>query len=145
MIRTGTSTPAGSGGLRHQGGFVRGAIVLFVIVTVVGVFVLDILSVYTAHSTLDAQTRSAAVAAATTYVQLSNDTAAEQAAAQYLSDHGSTLVKIVSDHTNGINVYTVTASRVAKTYVFHYLAKLPKVGGWIDRHLHPVVSGDNSQ
>ena len=131
------------GGLRHQGGFIRGAIILFVVLTVVGMFILDILSVYTAHRTLGEQTRSAAQAAATTYIQFSNDAAAEQAAAQYLSDHGSTLVKIVPNHENGLNVYTVTAKRAAKTYFFHYLAKLPAIGKWIDRQLHPVVAGNN--
>ena len=134
---------AGGGGLRHQGGFIRGAIVLFVVLTVVGVFLLDILSVYTAHRMLGEQARAAAAASATTYVKFSDDAAARQTAAQYLSARGSTLVKFVSDHTNGLNVFTVTAKRVAKTYVLHYFAKLPKIGGWIDRQLHPEVSGDN--
>jgi predicted metalloprotease len=135
----------GLGGLRHQGGFIRGAIVLFVVLTIVGMLILDILSVYTAHRTLGEQTRSAAEAAATAYVQSSNDASAEQAAAQYLSEHGSTLVKIVPDHANGLNVYTVTAKRGTKTYFFHYFARLPKIGGWIDRQLHPQVTGDNLQ
>jgi hypothetical protein len=119
--------------------------VLFIVVTIVGVFILDILSVYTAHQTLNEQTRSAAIEAATSYVNLGSEPAAELAAKQYLSDHGSTLVKIVGNPANGLNDYTVTAKRTAKTYFFRYLAKLPKVGGWIDRQLHPTVTGDNSQ
>ena len=118
---------------------------LFIVVTIVGVCILDILSVYTAHQTLSEQTTSAAIAAATSYVNSSSEPAAELAARQYLADHGSTLVKIVADHANGLNDYTVTAKRTAKTYFFRYLAKLPKVGGWINRQLHPVVTGDNSQ
>jgi hypothetical protein len=144
-IRTSTPARSRSGSLRHQEGLVRGAIVLFVILTIVGMFILDILSVYTAHQTLGEQTRSAAIEAATSYVNSSSETVAEQAARQYLSDHGSTLVKIVGDHANGLNDYTVTAKRFAKTYLFRYFAKLPKVGGWIDRQLHPTVTGDNSQ
>ena len=144
MNRTGAPATRLVDGLRHQGGFIRGAIVLFVIVTVVGMFILDILSVYSAHKTLGEQTTAAAIEAATTYVQLGTEQSADQAATTYLSDHGSTLVKITSDHTNGANTYTVTAKRGVKTYIFHYLAKLPKVGGWMDRQLHPVVTGDNS-
>ena len=130
--------------LRHQGGLVRGAIVLFIVLTVIGAFVLDIFSVYTAHNMLDGQTSSAAKAAATSYVQYSSDALAEQVAAAYLSDHGSTLVSIVPDHADGLNVYTVTAKREARTYILRYLAKLPVIGGWIDRQLHPVVTGNNT-
>jgi hypothetical protein len=133
------------GGLRHQDGFVRGAIVLFVVVSVVGMFILDVVSVYSAHKTLMEQTGSAAAEAATSYVQVASEQIADQAAASYLSDHGSTLVKIVSNHANGLNVYTVTAKRVAKTYFFHYLTGLPKIGHWIYKQLHPVVTGDNAQ
>jgi hypothetical protein len=140
-----SARPMGFGALRHQGGFVRGAIVLFALLTLVGAFVLDILSVYTAHHMLDGQTQSAAKAAAASYVQYSSDGLAEQEATQYLSDHGSTLVKIVPDHANGLNVYTVSAKRPVKTYLLRFFAKLPAIGGWIDRQLHPVVTGDNTQ
>jgi hypothetical protein len=133
------------GGLRHQDGFIRGAIVLFIIVTVVGLFILDILSVYTAHQTLGDQTRSAALEAATSFVQQGSEPVADQAASQYLSHHGSTLVKIVGNHGNGLNKYTVTAKRPVKTYIFRYLAKLPLIGGWMNRQLHPVVTGANNQ
>jgi hypothetical protein len=136
-------SPSARESLRHQEGFVRGAIVVFVVLTVVGMFILDILSVYSAHHTLSEQTRSAAEAAATSYVQNASDAAAEQVAVQYLSHHGSTLVKFVPDHSNDANVFTVTAKRPAKTYFFHYLTGLPKVGKWIDRQLHPEVTGDN--
>jgi cobalamin biosynthesis protein CobD/CbiB len=145
-IRTSDATRGRtSGNLRHQDGFVRGAIVLFVIVSVVGMFILDVLSVYTAHKTLVEQTASAATEAATSYVQVGSEQIADQAAANYLADRGSTLVKIVGNHTNGLDVYTVTAKRVAKTYFFHYLTGLPKIGHWIDKELHPVVTGDNTQ
>jgi hypothetical protein len=142
-IRTSVPSPGRTGSLRHQEGFLRGAIVLFVILTIVGMFILDILSVYTAHRTLGDQTRSAALEAATSYVQQGSEPVAEQAAADYLSARGSTLVKVVGDHANGLNDYTVTAKRGVKTYLFHYLAKLPMVGGWINRQLHPVVTGAN--
>ena len=115
------------------------------IVSVVGMFILDVLSVYTAHKTLVEQTASAATEAATSYVQVGSEQIADQAAANYLADRGSTLVKIVGNHTNGLDVYTVTAKRVAKTYFFHYLTGLPKIGPWIDKKLHPVVTGDNTQ
>jgi predicted metalloprotease len=137
----GSARRSTGGGPRHQEGFIRGAIVLFVIVTVVGMFILDILSVYTAHTTLGDQTRDAANEAQVTFVQTGSEQEAHQAATSYLAARGSTLVKITGDHTTG--VYKVTAKRYAKTYFLHYLGKLPKMKGWMDRQLHPVVTGDN--
>jgi uncharacterized membrane protein len=134
----------GAAGLRHQqGGIVRGIIVVFLVLTVCGAFTLDILSVYSAHRLLSEQARTAADDAARAYVLHLSDAEAQEAAAQYLSQNGSTLVKFVPTHTNGLDTFTVTAQRPAQTYLLHYLAKVPGIGGWIGRQLHPRASGDN--
>jgi uncharacterized membrane protein len=128
---------------RHQPAFLREAITLFAIIAVVMVVVLDVLSVYTTHRTLTKQTREAAREAVATWVGSSNDAQAEQAAAAYLTEHGSTMVDFGGSHADGETYYTVAATRSAKTYVFRYLARLPWVGDWIDRQLHPEVRNDS--
>ena len=132
-----------AGRVRRQPGFVRAALLLFVVLGVVGVVLLDLLSVYTAHSMLGRQTRQAAKQAAQEYARTANDDAADTAAAQYLTIHGSTMVKFAVDHVDGNNTFTVTARRAAKTYFFGLLTHLPKLGSWVSHRLHPQVTGSN--
>lgn len=130
-------------GSRHQPAFLRGALVTFAVVAVVAVVLLDALSVYTAHRDLKKQTSSAASEAVATWVTTSNDAMAEQAAGAYLREHGVTMVDFGGSHVDGETYYEVTGTCHADTYVFHYLAHLPGIGGWIDRQLHPRVTGDS--
>jgi Flp pilus assembly protein TadG len=128
----------------RQAGFVREAILVFIVLTIVGVFLLDTLSVYSAHRNLKAQAGDAAAAAAQEYATSVSDTAAQSAAAGYLEAHGATLVAFRAHHENDGTWYTVTAQTNADTYVFRYIARLPwGIGSWMDRLLHPKETNDN--
>lgn len=130
-------------GSRHQPAFLRGALVIFAIVAVVAVVVLDVLSIYTAHRDLKKATAKAATEAVATWVSTSNDAMAEQAADAFLRDRGVRMVDFGGSHADGETYYEVTGTRRADTYVFRYLTHLPGIGDWMDRQLHPQVSGDS--
>jgi hypothetical protein len=134
------------GDIRRQDGFVREAILVFIVLTVFGVILLDILSVYSTHRDLKDDAGNAAQAAMQEYVQSTSDLAAQQAAESYLKAHDATLLDFKANHLDGETWYAVTAQTTADTYVFHYLARLPwGMGAWMDRQLHPKETRDNRQ
>jgi Flp pilus assembly protein TadG len=129
---------------RRQPGFVREAILVFVVLSIVGVLILDIFSVYSAHRSLKDEAGNAAVAAMQEYALTTSDSSAQNAAASYLKGRDMTLVGFQAHHESGTPWFAVTAESTANTYVFRYIAHFPwGIGSWMDRQLHPRETNDN--
>ena len=60
-----------------------------------------------------------------------------------LDASGSTFVAFKADHLEDSTFYTITATRQASTYLFHYVGSFPAVGTWAQKVLHPAVSSNN--
>jgi hypothetical protein len=128
--------------LRSQDGFVREAIWIVVILTVIAVVILDGMAIYNAYQSAGNSSANAARAALTEYAQSQNLPAAKLAAQQRLAKSGLTLVDFkVSQGLEGSTSMTVTSRDHADTYVFHYLGKIPPLKKWVERVIDPVRSG----
>lgn len=127
-----------------QPGFVREAVLIFVILSAIGLVVLDTLSVYSAHRTLKEQAAKAAGSAMAAFINSASDAVAQDAADSYLRAHDATLAAFHANHVNGDTWYVVTAKGKADTYVFRHLERLPwGAGGWIRTRLHPTATAGN--
>lgn len=126
--------------LREQDGFIRESIYVFLTLLVVSAIVLDAVAAIQVGQTVKGDARDAAVAAADAFVQTSSNDAAQTQAESVLTSRGDTLLGFSVDSRSGHAVYSVTAQRHARTYVFHYLAKLPRIGDWVERTLNPKAT-----
>jgi hypothetical protein len=68
---------------------------------------------------------------------------AKQEAERALAASDSSLVAFKVEHLEDNTYYTVTATRQANTYLFHYVGDFPAVGTWAQKLLHPAVSSNN--
>lgn len=125
-----------------QGGFVREALFFLVLVTLFALVLLDAIAIYSTHRAVKEDAKKAAQVAVATYVATANDAAAQQAAIAYLDAHKSSIVTFTVQHGEGKTVYQVTAKRDVNTLLLKYVGRLPKVGDWMDRQLHPVATAD---
>jgi hypothetical protein len=126
--------------LREQDGFIRESIYVFLTLLVVSAIVLDAVAAIQVGQTVKGDAHDAAVAAADAFVQTSSNDAARTQAESVLTSRGDTLLGFSVDSRSGHAVYSVTAQRHAHTYVFHYLAKLPRIGDWVERTLNPKAT-----
>jgi Flp pilus assembly protein TadG len=129
--------------LRSQDGFIREAIWIVVILTVIAVVILDGMAIFNAYQSAGDSATNAAEAARTDYAQTTNVAAAKVAADAYLAKKGLEMkgFKAVQT-TDGTVQFTVTARATADTYAFHYLGSIPPLKDWVERTLHPTRTGN---
>ena len=129
--------------LSGQDGFIRESVKVFVIVMIIFVVLLDAHSVFDNRRQAADDAHEAALAAAVVYGETHSDALAKQEAERALSASGSTFVALKAEHLEDSTYYTVTATREASTYLFHYVGGFPAVGTWAEKVLHPAVSSNN--
>ena len=119
-------------------------------IVIVGVLVLDVVSVINASLGVRQNAADAADQALTTLIQTNNPTMAMQSASTFLKLHGSFLVKAGSNVATSVQgpghaTVTITATRKPHTYVFHYFQSLPwGIGPWFHQILNPRSTQTNS-
>jgi Flp pilus assembly protein TadG len=129
--------------LRSQDGFIREAIWIFVILTVIAVVILDGMAIFNAYQSAGDSATNAADAARTDYAQTTNAADAKLAADEYLAKKGLEMKGFKAVQTpDGTVQFTVTARATADTYAFHYLASIPPLKDWVERTLHPTRTGN---
>jgi hypothetical protein len=116
---------------------------VFVVVLIIFVVLLDAHALFDNRRQAGDDAHEAAMAAAVVYSRTENDTQAEREAKRVLDDKDAQMVAFKTEHLADNTYYTVTATREARTYLFHYLAGFPWVGAWAVRLAHPDVSSNN--
>jgi hypothetical protein len=129
--------------LGGQDGFIRESVKVFVIVMIIFVVLLDAHAVFDNRRQTTDDAHEAALAAAAVYGETHNDALAKQEAVRALAASGSTFVAFKAEHLESDTYYTVTATRPAHTYLFHYAGGFPAVGTWAQKLLQPHVSSNN--
>lgn len=128
--------------LRSQDGFIREAIWIVVILTIIAVVILDGMSIFSAYQSAGDSAANAAEAARTEYAQSLNVPAAKLAAEEYLSKKGLEMMGFKAVQTANATVkFTVTAKATADTYAFRYLGAIPPLKDWAERTTHPTRTG----
>jgi len=129
--------------LRGQDGFIREAIWIVVILTIIAVAILDGMAIFSAYQSAGDSATNAAGAARTEYAQSVNVSAAKLAADAYLAKKGLEMVDFkASQAADGNVLFTVTAKATADTYAFHLLGGIPQLKHWVERTTHPVRVGN---
>ena len=129
--------------LRGQDGFIREAIWIVVILTIIAVAILDGMAIFNAYQSAGDSATNAAEAARTEYAQAVNVPAAKLAADAYLAKKGLEMVDFkASQAADGNVLFTVTAKATADTYAFHLLGGIPQLKHWVARMTHPVRVGN---
>ena len=129
--------------LRGQDGFIREAIWLVVVLTIIAVAILDGMAIFNAYQSAGDSATNAADAARTEYAQSVNVPAAKLAADAYLSKKGLEMVGFKAvQATDGTVQFTVTAKATADTYAFRLLGSIPQLKHWVERTTHPVRVGN---
>jgi uncharacterized membrane protein len=129
--------------LGEQDGFIRESVKVFVVVMIIFVILLDGHALFDNRREAGDDAHVAAMAAALVYSTTQNDALAKQQAERVLDERDAQLVAFAGQHVEGDTYYTVTATRAANTYLFHYLASVPGVGSWAEKLSHPDVSSYN--
>ena len=128
--------------LRGQEGFIREILWVALVIAIIAVVVLDGMSIFTAHQSVNDDTISAAREARTEYAQSLNVPAAKLAAQQYLTKSDLQLVSFSAvQNAAGNVVFTVKAKATAHTYVFRFLKYVPGLKKWEQQMTHPSGSG----
>ena len=128
--------------LRNQDGFIREAIWIVVILTIIAVVILDGMAIFSAYQSAGDNATNAAEDARTEYAQSLNVPAAKAAADEYLTKKGLEMVTFTAAQTSGGTVrFTVTAKATADTYAFHLLGAIPPLKDWVERTTHPTRTG----
>ena len=129
--------------LRSQDGFIREALWIVVILTVIAVVILDGMAIFNAYQSAGDNATNAADEARTDYAQTTDVAAAKLAADEYLSKKGLEMVAFKAAQTSdGTVMFTVTAKATTDTYAFHYLGAIPPLKDWVERTTHPVQTGN---
>lgn len=129
--------------LRSQDGFIREAIWIVVILTVLAVVILDGMAIFNAYQSAGDNATNAAEAARTDYAQTTNVAAAKLTADEYLSKKGLEMVDFKAVQTSdGTVKFTITAKATTDTYAFHYLGSIPQLKDWVEHSTHPVETGN---
>jgi hypothetical protein len=127
--------------LRGQDGFIREVIWIVVVLTVIGVVVLDGMAIFGAYQSAD-DAAKAAREARTEYAQSLDVPLAKLAAQQYLTKSGLEMIDFKAVRTDAGSVrFTVKAQASAETYAFRYLGKIPQLEDWVERTTHPMRTG----
>jgi hypothetical protein len=129
--------------LGGQDGFIRESVKVFVVVMIIFVVLLDAHAVFDNRRQAADDAHAAALAAAAVYAETRSDALAKQEAERALDASSSTFVAFKAEHLEDSTFYTVTATREASTYLFHYVGSFPAVGTWAQKVLHPAVSSNN--
>jgi hypothetical protein len=135
---------------QRQDGLIRESLKFALVIVIVGVLVLDVVSVINASLGVRQNAADAADQALTTLIQTNNPTMAMQSASTFLKLHGSFLVKAGSNVATSVQgpghaTVTITATRKPHTYVFHYFQSLPwGIGPWFHQILNPRSTQTNS-
>ena len=128
---------------RGQDGFIREAIWIVVILTIIAVAILDGMAIFNAYQSAGDSATNAADAARTEYAQSVSVSAAKLAADAYLSKKGLEMVNFkAAQAADGNVLFTVTAKATADTYAFHLLGGIPQLKHWVARMTHPVRVGN---
>lgn len=129
---------------------IRESIKYALVIVVLGVLVLDGISVVSASLGVRQNASDAANQALTTFIQTNNAAMAMRSASTFLKLHGSILLKAKSNLTLSIlgadhSTVTITATKKPHTYVFHYFQSLPwGIGPWFHKLLNPTATQTNS-
>jgi len=128
--------------LRGQEGFIREILWVALVIAVIAVVVLDGMSIFTAHQSVNDDTISAAREARTEYAQSLSVPASKLAAEQYLTKSDLQLVSFSAvQNAAGTVVFTVEAKAAAHTYVFRFLKYVPGLKKWEQQMTQPSGSG----
>ena len=129
--------------LRSQDGFIREAIWIVVILSILAVAILDGMAIFNAYQSAGDSATNAAGEARTNYAQTTDVAAAKLAADEYLAKKGLEMKGFKAAQTSdGTVLFTVTARATADTYAFHYLGSIPPLKDWVERTLHPTRTGN---
>ncbi len=131
----------------RQDGFVREVVYTAAVIVIIGVMVLDIVSVVNTSLGVRQNATDAADQALTTYVQTNNTGIAMENASSFLKLHDATLLRsrstmVPATGPEPVRV-TITAAKLPHTYLFHYFQSLPWVGPWFHKILHPQATETN--
>lgn len=126
--------------LREEAGSIRGIVLFMALLAVATLIVLDVVAVYSVRGAVQDDVGRAAHLAVADYMSHADDTSARQQAVAYLAAHDMRLVDFQLRTMGGVVTCTVTGRGTAKTIVLKHIARLPKVGGWIKRRLHPEAT-----
>ena len=130
--------------LRGQDGFIREAVWIVVILTIIAVSILDGMAIFSAYQSAGDSATNAAEAARTEYAQSVSVPAAKLAADAYLSKKGLEMAGFkVAPAVAGPGLWTVTAKATADTYAFRLLGGIPQLKHWVERTTHPVRVGNS--
>jgi hypothetical protein len=128
--------------LRNQDGFIREALWIVLILTIIAVVILDGMAIFSAYQSAGDNATNAAEQARTEYAQSVNAQTAKLSAEEYLAKKGLELVSFkAAQTTDGTVQFTVTAKSTADTYAFRYLGAIPPLKEWVERTTHPVRTG----
>jgi len=125
---------------REQTGSVRGIVFFLALLAIATVIVLDVVAVYGAQRAVQDDVGKAARLAVASYLSRASDEAARSEAASYLDRNDMRMLEFRLDTTQGVVACTVSGRGSADTFVLQYLARLPKVGGWLKEKLHPEAT-----
>ncbi len=127
--------------LTNQDGFIREVVWIVVALVIVGVIVLDAMSIFNAHQAAK-DASEAARSAKTEYAQSLDVTAAKLAAMRRLAKSRVEMVDFkTSQGESGAVRFTVSAQATADTYAFHHLARISALSDWVERMTHPQATG----
>lgn len=130
----------GRGPLRRQNGFVRELLWVTLIVLVLGVVVLDAVSLYSAYERARKDSEDAARLAREVQVQEFDLGRAREVARVLLEDRGGEMVGFDAEGRGEQTVFIVTAKRHVDTYAFRYLVHVPGIEDWVERTMNPTAT-----
>lgn len=129
--------------LHAQDGFIREILWLALAIVIIGVLVLDGVSLFTANQSVVDNSGRAASEASTQYLQTQDVGAAKLAAQEFLIHSNEQLGGFSSTTApSGDVVFTVTAKAHADTYVFKYL-RYVGLKKWVNRMSNPTHTGSS--
>lgn len=135
---------------QRQDGLIRESIKFAAVIVIVGVLVLDAVSVINASLGVRQNASDAADQALVTFIQTSNPAMAMQSASTFLKIHDSVMLAAKSNLRPSIQgpgqaTVTITAAKKPHTYVYHYFQRLGwGIGPWFHKLLNPSATQSSS-
>ena len=130
--------------LRGQDGFIREAIWIVVILTIIAVAILDGMAIFSAYQSAGDSATNAADAGAHRVRPVRQRPGREARRRRSTSPKkGLEMVGFKAvQATDGTVQFTVTAKATADTYAFRLLGAIPQLKDWVERTTHPTRTGN---
>ncbi len=130
--------------LRRQDGLLREALWIGLAVAIVAVVILDGMSLFAAHQSIEDSAATAAREARNAHYQTQDVGRAELAAKAYLEKDGKVLTEFsTSRGVDGALLFNVSTTGHAETYAFKYLSYVG-LDDWVDRTMNPTTTRSSS-